>query len=102
MPSLWSSFAAVSEEPCSTALRSIREVGRSVIVFTLLPLAALQTKPGNHDRREQERIGDEPEPLPARRAIERRRLVKRWRHCLQAGQQRDRDEGNAAPDIGKD
>src|SRR3954447_25268016 len=55
MPSLWSSLATVGAELCRTALRSIREVGRSVIVFTLLPLATLQPEPGDHDRGEQER-----------------------------------------------
>src|SRR6266545_2340811 len=55
MPSLWSSIATVGAELCSTALRSIREVGRSVIVFSLLPLAALQPEPGDHDCGEQER-----------------------------------------------
>jgi hypothetical protein len=30
----------VGDEPDSTALRSIREVGRSVIALSLLPLAA--------------------------------------------------------------
>src|SRR3981081_1531572 len=40
MPSLWSSFAAVGDEPDSTALRSMDLVGRSVIRVSLLPLAA--------------------------------------------------------------
>src|SRR5438270_9882594 len=40
MPSLWSAIATVGDEPDSTALRSIREVGRSVIALSLLPLAA--------------------------------------------------------------
>src|ERR1700720_4712089 len=56
MPSLWSSLATVGEVPESTALRSTGfDAGRSVIVFSLLPLAALQPEPGNHDRGEQER-----------------------------------------------
>src|SRR6187551_1949198 len=54
MPSLWSSILTVGDEPDSTALRLICWVGRSIIVLTLLPLAALQSKPGNHDRGEQE------------------------------------------------
>src|SRR5258708_37695648 len=54
MPSLSSSIATVGEEPDSMALRSIREVGRSVIRLSLLPLAALQPEPGNHDRGKQE------------------------------------------------
>ena len=41
MPSLWSSLATVGALAESTFFRSIRVVGRSVIVFTLLPLAAL-------------------------------------------------------------
>src|SRR6266700_4773975 len=55
MPSLWSSLAAVGDEPDSTALRSMDLVGRSVIVLSLLPLATLQPEPGDHDRGQQER-----------------------------------------------
>jgi hypothetical protein len=50
----------------------------------------------------QQRQRDVPEALPGRRAVERGRLVERGRDRLQAGQQADRDEGDAAPDIGRD
>src|SRR5580765_144572 len=51
MPSLWS---ACGEDPLRTALTSILEA-TSVICLSLLPLAALQSEPGHHDCREQER-----------------------------------------------
>ena len=59
---------------------------------------------GHHDRedRQQQREGDEAEALPGRGAVEQRRLVERGRDGLQAGQQRDRHERDAAPDIGGD
>ena len=59
---------------------------------------------GHHhrdDRREQ-RQGDPPEALPRGGAVERRRLVQRLRDGLQPGEERDRDEGHAAPDVGGD
>src|SRR3981081_916926 len=40
LPSLGWAFAAVGDEPDSTALRSMDLVGRSVIRLSLLPLAA--------------------------------------------------------------
>src|SRR5258708_21040548 len=55
MPSLWSSLATVGEAPESTVLRSTLGAGTSVIALSLLPLAALQPEPRDHDRREQER-----------------------------------------------
>src|SRR5436190_4179823 len=45
MPSVGSAIATVGEEAVNTALRSIREVGRSVIVFSLLPVAAARAGP---------------------------------------------------------
>ncbi len=63
-----------------------------------------QHREGHHhrdDRREQ-RIGDVAEHLPAGRPIDGRGLVERGRHRLEAGQQRDGHERNAAPDIHED
>ena len=42
------------------------------------------------------------ELLPARRAVDRRGLVVRRRDRLQPGEQRDRDERDAAPDVRRD
>src|SRR5436309_14435758 len=83
MPSLWSSIATVGAELCSTALRSIREVGRSVIVFTLLPLAALQPEPGDHDGGEQERDHRARDRRPLTQLTrDDRALVRQRRHQM--------------------
>ena len=54
------------------------------------------------DDRRQQRQRDVAELLPRRRAVDRRRLVVRRRDRLQAGEQRDRHERHAAPDVGGD
>ena len=56
----------------------------------------------HRDDRRQQRIGDEAEALPGGRAVECGSLVERGRHRLQPGQERDRDERHAAPDVGED
>src|ERR1700694_6041700 len=58
----------------------------------------------HHDRqdRQHHRKRDVTKALPGRRAVQHRRLIERRRYGLQARQQRDRHEGNAAPDIGGD
>jgi hypothetical protein len=57
---------------------------------------------GHHhgDDRRQERHRHVAELLPRRSAVEASRLVVRRRDRLQAGEQADRDEGHAAPDVG--
>jgi hypothetical protein len=59
---------------------------------------------GHHDGddRRQQRQRHVAELLPRRRAVEARRLVIRRRDRLQPGEQRDRDERHAAPDVGGD
>ena len=54
------------------------------------------------DDRRQQRQRHVAELLPRRRAVEARRFVVRRRDRLQAGEQRDRDERHAAPDVGGD
>ena len=63
-----------------------------------------QHREGHHDRddRRQQRQRHVAELLPRRRAVEARRLVVRRRDRLQSGEQRDRDERHAAPDVGGD
>ncbi len=58
----------------------------------------------HHDRqdRHHHREGDVAKALPGGGAVEHRRLIERGRDGLQARQQRDRDERDAAPDIGCD
>ena len=56
----------------------------------------------HHDRqdRQQQREGDVAEALPRRRTVQQGGLVERRRDGLQAGEERDRDERDAAPDVG--
>src|SRR3546814_16609196 len=54
------------------------------------------------DDRRQHRKGDMAEALPGAGAVDRRRLVERLRNGLQPGEQRDRDERDAAPGVGGD
>ncbi|GCC49530.1 hypothetical protein chiPu_0033859, partial [Chiloscyllium punctatum] len=58
----------------------------------------------HHDRqdRHHHRESDVAEALPGGGAVEHRRLIERGRDGLQPGQQRDRDERDTAPDIGRD
>ncbi len=58
----------------------------------------------HHDRQnwKHHRKRDVTEALPGARAVQHRGLIERRRYGLQAGQQRDRHEGNAAPDVGGD
>src|SRR5262245_13836322 len=56
----------------------------------------------HRDDGSEQRIGDVAKPLPRRRAVDGGGLVERGRYRLQAGEQRDRDERHAAPDIGED
>src|SRR6266567_5820318 len=55
MPSEWSDAAALGDAPDSTSFRTTGLDARSVIRLSLLPLAALQSEPRDHDRGEQER-----------------------------------------------
>src|SRR6202045_1983755 len=84
MPSLWSSIATVGDDPDSTALRSTGLVaGRSVIVLSLLPLAALQPEPGDHDRGEQERDHRTRDRSPlAELACDDGALIRQGRHQM--------------------
>ena len=56
----------------------------------------------DRDRRRQEGQGDATEPLQGAGAVDRCRLVDVLRDRLQRGEQRDREERDAPPDVGDD
>src|SRR5690606_21731519 len=63
-----------------------------------------ENREGQHDAedRQQVRHGHIPEPLPGIGAVQRGGFVEAGRDGLQAGEQADRHEGDAAPDVGGD
>src|SRR5436190_22355963 len=56
----------------------------------------------HRDDRSEQRISDVAKPLPRRRPVDGGGLVERGRNRLQAGEERDRHERYATPDVGED